>query len=145
MFENIDELLQKVGEEMIRCSQDYNWLELYYTIQLEGEGVTKSTFKYMDENGDIKDVDFFGKDCKLSNYFESIYQTMTKDTDKHKWNRAKATLTSDNKLNIKYEWDQELADEIAEYAKKYPGTITLEEAMESIEKITWKRSMVAIK
>jgi len=43
---------------------------------------------------------------------------MTAQTDKHKWNRAKATLTSDMQLNIKFEWDQELADELERLSKE---------------------------
>jgi len=37
---------------------------------------------------------------------------MTIDSDKHKWNRAKVTLTNDMELNIKFRWDQALADEL---------------------------------
>lgn len=33
------------------------------------------------------------------------------------WNRAKFTLYPTGKFNVEFEWDQELADEIASHAK----------------------------
>lgn len=118
MFKNYDELMQKISKSLIDCSGNYDWIEIYYNIDLRSEGVTEDSCEYIAINGETKYISLFDEDFGLPKLFKSLYQTMTADTDKHKWNRAKATLTNDMKLNIKFEWDQELADELERLSKE---------------------------
>lgn len=112
MFENYDELMQKIAESLGECGNSIDWIEIYYNIDLRSEGVIEDQCKYLSINGNIENISLFEEDYGLPKYFRALYQTMTADTDKHKWNRAKVTLSNDMQLNIKFEWDQELADEL---------------------------------
>ncbi|MEA1880585.1 MAG: hypothetical protein U9N11_08070 [Campylobacterota bacterium] len=114
MFENYDEIMQKVGESIIQMSNSItDWQKIIVNVERTSEQSIEMDVDYIDYNGEnqyFNDFnDFFSE---TSDIFHKLYQTMTTDTDKHKWNRAKVTLTNDMQLNIKFEWDQELADEL---------------------------------
>ena len=118
MFENFDELMKKIANALME-SVDNDWIEIMLNIERTSSEHMGLNAEYITQDGDIKYISFFDNDYGLFNLFESLYQTMTADTDKHKWNRAKVTLNSDGELNIKFEWDQELEDELKELAKEY--------------------------
>jgi hypothetical protein len=133
MFKNAENLYQKIAESLMELSNNINkdWLEIYYTIDLRNEGVIEDSCEYLSANGENKYISLFDNDYGLPKLFKELYQTMTVDTDKHKWNRAKVTLTNDGKLNIKFEWDQELADELKrledEYDPRWDDSLSQEE------------------
>lgn len=118
MFEGIEEVYQNIAEALIQSVHD-TWVEIVLNIERTSTNHSKIDAEYLTNNGDTKYISFFDNDYGLFIFVEQLYQTMTKDTDKHKWNRAKVTLTNDGKLNIKFEWDQELADELEALSKEY--------------------------
>ena len=130
MFEGIEEIYQNIAEALIESVEDA-WMEIVLNIERTSTNHSTIDAEYLTDNGDIKYISFFDNDFGLFNFIEQLYQTMTKDSDKHKWNRAKVTLTNDGKLNIKFEWDQELEDELEalskEYDPRWDDTLTQEE------------------
>ena len=130
MFENMDDILQDISNVLMKyLNEEHTKLELFFKRTDGSSGfhgnIYNSNGKKSPLNIDDYDDDF------LFDHFESLYQTMTKDSDKHKWNRAKVTLTSDGKLNIKFEWDQELEDELKrleeEYDPRWDETLSVQE------------------
>jgi len=120
MFENYDELMQKIGTSIIQMSEFINdWQKIIINIERTSDKSIEMDVDYIDNNRDIKYFnDYNNFFSETSDIFHALYQTMTADTDKHKWNRAKVTLANDIKLNIKFEWDQELADELERLSKE---------------------------
>ena len=118
MFKNYDEILQRISEKLMNYL-DEKFLEITLDVERTSENSIGYTGMYINFNGDEKNLDFWNKSLKLQSEFHKLYQTMTAESDKHKWNRAKVTLTNDGKLNIKFEWDQELADELEALSKEY--------------------------
>ena len=116
MFQNIEEINNAIGQALYD-SVNEDWVEIQMNIKLGIESIGYRA-TYMATNGEIKQIDFWDNDFGLPNKFKKLHQTMTAQTDKHKWNRAKATLTDDMKLNIQFEWDQELADELERLNKE---------------------------
>jgi hypothetical protein len=117
MFKNIDEFYQNIAEALMK-SVDDDWLGITLNVERTSSQHMKLDAEYLTQNGDTKYISFFDDDYGLFKLFEALYQTMTADTDKHKWNRAKVILTNDMKLNIKFEWNQELADELERLNKE---------------------------
>jgi len=118
MSENFDDIMNKISNLLKKYLKDeIGNVELAFKKTDGSSGFYANLYNY---NGEriplsINDED----DDIIYDSFESLYQTMTADTDKHKWNRAKVTLNSDGELNIKFEWDQELEDELKKLAKEY--------------------------
>ena len=108
MFKDIQNIQNSIGQKLYEFL-DKTWVEISLDVKLGKESVGY-TGKYLTPYGDEKNLDLWNKDLNLRDAFISLYQTMTADTDKYKWNRAKVALTDDEKLNIKFEWDQELVD-----------------------------------
>jgi hypothetical protein len=131
MFNTDNEIYQHIVNVLCNCVQE-NWIEIKFHIdRTSSNHIGLSQANYFDENYDRKDLDGW---CILDNTtkaFEALYQIMTAETDKHKWNRLVVTLIKDGDLNVKFEWDQELADEIEKASKEYDprwdDTLTLEE------------------
>lgn len=131
MFNTDSEIYQYIVDALHKCVKE-DWIELRFDIDRDTENsIGLSKAKYFDENYDEKKLD--GR-CILNNTseaFEFLYQIMTQETDKNKWNRLKVTLIKDGDLNIKFEWDQELADEYeracTEYDPRWDNTLTPEE------------------
>ena len=118
MFEGIEKIYQNIAEALIK-SVDKDWLEIILNVERTSPNHLKLDAEYLAEDNNIEYISFFDNDYGLFEFLEELYQAMTKDSDKHKWNRAKVTLTNDGKLNIKFEWDQELADELEALSKEY--------------------------
>lgn len=117
MFKNIDDILKGITDSLANSVKD-EWIEINFNVKVT-DGSVGYSGKYLTIDGNYKQIDFWDNDYDLPKYFKNLYQAMTKDSDKHKWNRAKVTLTNDGKLNIKFEWDQELADELEALLKEY--------------------------
>ena len=118
MFENYDELMQKIANELQEY-MDEEFIEITLEIERGSNDAIGYTGKYLDVFGEEKQLLSMDKDLDIGDLFHELYQTMTADTDKHKWNRAKVTLSSDGELNIKFEWDQELEDELKRLSQEY--------------------------
>ena len=120
MFEKYDELLHEITELLLEGSLDLNnWTEIIINIERPSSDSIGVQAEYLDSNGEI--VHISGRKI-LNNKFElfhELYQAMTAQTDKHKWNRAKVTLDKDGKLNIKFDWDQEPVEELEELSNEY--------------------------
>ena len=110
MFKDIENIQNTIGQKLYEFL-DKTWIEISLDVEL-GEESVGYTGKYLTKYGDAKNLDLWNKDLNLHDEFRTLYQTMTAQTDKHKWNRAKVTLSNDMQLNIKIEWNQELADEL---------------------------------
>jgi hypothetical protein len=117
MFENYDELMYEVAQTLYDY-MDEDFIEIVLEVERPSGDSIGFTGDYLNSEGEKKYLDFWEKDLEIGDTFHAIYQTMTAETDKHKWNRAKATLTDEMKLNIEYEWDQELADELERLSKE---------------------------
>ena len=120
MFENYDELMQKIGKTLFERSKDLNdWIKLIVNIERPSSSSISVQAEYLTSDG----TTIYTSARKLLNnqfnLFHELYQTMTADTDKHKWNRAKVTLNNNGELNIKFEWDQELEDELKRLSQEY--------------------------
>jgi len=76
-----------VFEDSVRCSGNY----------IPIEGASSISFSVSDDAFDD---------------FEELHE-ITTEGDSNQWNRAKFKLTPDGKFSIDFEWDQELADEVA--------------------------------
>jgi hypothetical protein len=116
MFENYDEIMQKIANALTESVND-DWIEIELKIKVTS-GSVGYRGKYLNENANFEQIDFWENNYGLPKLFRKLHQTMTADTDKHKWNRAKVTLSNDMQLNIKFEWDQELADELERLSKE---------------------------
>ncbi|HFQ60796.1 MAG TPA: DUF600 family protein [Epsilonproteobacteria bacterium] len=117
MFKNIDDILKDITDSLTNSVKD-EWIEINFDAKVT-DGSVGYSGKYLTIDGNYKQIDFWDNDYNLPKYFKNLYKTMTKESDKHKWNRAKVTLTNDGKLNIKFDWDQELADELEALSKEY--------------------------
>jgi hypothetical protein len=109
--------MQKIANALTESVND-DWIEIELNIKVTS-GSVGYRGKYLNENANSEQIDFWENDYGLPELFRSLHQTMTADTDKHKWNRAKVTLTDEMNLNIKFEWDQALQDEIDRVSKEY--------------------------
>jgi 6-pyruvoyl-tetrahydropterin synthase len=131
MFKNTENIYQSIAEALMDSVGNNDWIEITLNTERTSSSHMKLDTEYLKQNGDIEYISLFDNDYGLFNLFEKLYQTMTAETDKHKWNRAKATLTNDGKLNIKFEWDQELADELKrledEYDPRWDDSLSQEE------------------
>jgi hypothetical protein len=117
MFANSNEINNAIGQALIDSSTGKDWIEIVLDIEMGIESVELSE-QYLSTDGEIKYISLFDNDFGLFDNFRKLHQTMTAQTDKHKWNRAKVTLSNDMQLNIKFEWDQELADELERLSKE---------------------------
>ncbi len=119
MFETDSEIYQFIVDDLNNIA-DKNWVMITLDVRRNGEGHIGLGGEYINNIGETKQLlDVWKENNNLSKGLHSLYQIMTVETDKHKWNRLKATLIKDEDLNIKFDWDQELADELEEAGKKY--------------------------
>ena len=118
MFKNNDEYMQKIADTLYEY-MDEEFIDIVLEIERCSGDSIGYTGEYLDRYGKKQQLLSWEKDLDFGDLFHELYQTMTADTDKHKWNRAKVTLTDDKKLNIKFEWDQELVDELEEAGREY--------------------------
>ena len=116
MFENYNELMSSIAEALYE-SVNEDWHSITISVERGIESIQIDGY-FLDINNEEKEPDLMSIFMKTRNLFRELYQTMTVETDKHKWNRAKATLTDEMKLNMEFEWDQELADELERLSKK---------------------------
>ncbi len=132
MFKTDTEIFQFIVEDLYRLEDDW----IYITLEVEREdGVFGHTGEYINSVGDTKWLlDSWKANRNLSTAFHRLYEIMTESNDKHKWNRAKLTLENGGELNIKFEWDQEMADETErlsnEYDSRWDDSLTQEEKNE---------------
>jgi hypothetical protein len=87
MFQNYDEIMQRIANIL------FNYLkEDFIEINLEVERPSGSSIgykgNYINFFGDNKYLDFWEEGLDIGNMFHDLYQTMTAQTDKHKWNRV---------------------------------------------------------
>lgn len=109
----IDEIYLQIAQAIVdEIKEEWVVATINATI-LNNYGGFKCVYK-KDENADI-DYDF-DISFKTFEAFEKLHKITTEDGGSD-WNRAKFTLYPTGKFNVEFEWDQELADEIASHAK----------------------------
>ncbi|MGI9280230.1 MAG: immunity protein YezG family protein [Endozoicomonas sp.] len=106
MDKTVDEVYASIGQQIAGAISEY-WSEAWLTVEFfedaadfKGEYSSKSELKYYEVPDDIFDD------------FERLYE-ITTEGESNRWNKAKFTLYPTGKFNIDFEWDQDLADEIA--------------------------------
>ena len=81
-------------------------------------GTVELTGYYINQNSDKKWLDIFNINLDDS-YIHKLYTiTQTHPPIHTNWNRAKFILYPDNKVKMKYIWDQALQDEVDKYNKE---------------------------
>jgi len=137
MFDSDTEIYQFIGNAL-RSVVNNDWNEIVLNVELT-EGSIGYNGQYLDSKGNKDQYDLFSLDDNLNDAFEELYQMMTAKSDKHKWNKAKVTLTHNGDFNIKFDWDQEMYDEIErlnnEYDPRWDDTLTKEEKIKAYEKV----------
>ena len=129
MFKTDSDIYQFIVDDLNRLDDD--WVMI--TLKVE-RGITSIGYggEYINSLGDENQLlAVWDYDRNLSKAFHSLYKMMTEETDKHKWNRLVVTLIKDGDLTIKFNWDQELADELKkaqeEYDPRWDDSLTQEE------------------
>ena len=109
MFNTDTEIFQFIVEDLYRLEDDW----VYITLEVEREDdVLGYNGEYITDLGETKWLfEVWEEDRRLFKAFHRLYEVMTQENDKHKWNKAKVTLENGGNFNIKFEWDQEMADE----------------------------------
>ena len=137
MFETDSEIYQFIVDDLNRLDDD--WVMITLEVELDvmpNEDVDLTsigfTGEYINSMGETKWLlEIWKKDRLLGKAFKALYKIMTKETDKHKWNRLVVTLIKDGDLNIKFDWDQSWQDELVkaqnEYDPRWDDTLTEEE------------------
>ena len=109
----IDEIQLQIAQAIVdEIKEEWAVATINATI-LNNYGGFKCVYK-KDENADVDyDFDIIFKTFEA---FEKLHKITTEDGGSD-WNRAKFTLYPTGKFNVEFEWDKELADEIASHAK----------------------------
>jgi hypothetical protein len=81
-------------------------------------GTVELTGYYISEADEKKWLDIFNINLSDSYIHELYTITQTQPPIHTNWNRAKFILYPDNKVNIKYIWDQALQDAVDKYNKE---------------------------
>lgn len=131
MFNTDSEIYQFIVDDL-RNITDKDWVMITLNVKRTEVDCIGLNGEYINNIGETVDIfKAWEEDDKLYKAFEALYQIMTKETDKHKWNRLEITLENGGELNIKFEWDQELFDEIErlnnQYDPRTDKTLTQEE------------------
>ena len=131
MFKTDSEIYQLIADDLYNI-RDADWIMTTLNVERTSSNVIGYSGEYITNFGETKQLlNVWDEGDDLDDALESLFQIMTSETDKHKWNRLKITLENGGDLNIKFEWDQELADEIEklsnEYDPRWDNTLTQEE------------------
>lgn len=108
----IDEIYSSIAQNMID-NLPPTWLESFIDIERDADDAIELSGGYSSLDSEFTSFRFRDFDDRIVNDFHEIYNIMTEEGDHHKWNRAKFKLTPDNKFSIDFDWDQNLADEVA--------------------------------
>ena len=137
MFTTDSEIFQHIGE-VLHKSVEGKWIKIEVEFE-RTEGSIGCHGKFISYSGEKKYPNGRYILNNTSDALEELYQMMTAKSDKHKWNKAKVTLTNEGDFNIKFDWDQEMYDEIErlnnEYDPRWDDTLTKEEKIEAYEKM----------
>ena len=124
MFTTDSEIYQFIVDDLNRLED--NWVMITLKVKLgimPNEDVIRSIGyrgEYIDNLGETKWLfKYWEEDRLLGKAFKALYKIMTKETDKHKWNRLVVTLIKDGDLDIKFEWDQSYQDELIKAQEAY--------------------------
>ena len=104
---NIDEVYHAIAQNIVQAIEaDWKHAEVCFERDEDYGGFKCS---YSDSEGKLSDFD-----VSYSTYknFKQLH-LITSEDESNRWNKAKFTLYPTGKFNIDFEWDQDLADEIA--------------------------------
>jgi hypothetical protein len=108
MARTIDAVYQSIAQNMVDAIPK-SWNSSLLDVEFNGDSAEfDATFETSDGQTEDFDVEY-----QVFKDFKELYSIMTEEGDHHKWNRATFKLTPDNKFSIDFDWDQELADEVA--------------------------------
>lgn len=108
----IDEIYDSIGQNMID-NLPSEWSEAFIDVERDADDAIELGGGYLSLDSEFTSFKFRNFDRRIVDDFHEVYAIMTEEGDQHKWNRAKFKLTPDGKFSIDFDWDQELADEIA--------------------------------
>tara|TARA_Y100001973_G_C5194020_1_gene332951 strand:+ start:297 stop:632 length:336 start_codon:yes stop_codon:yes gene_type:complete len=108
----IDDIYLKISQHIVDTI-DANWAVAIIKSEVHQGAAHFNCVYKEDENSDL-DYDF-DSSFELFEAFERLHK-ITTEGGENDWNRAKFTLHPTGKFDIEFQWDQELADEIASYA-----------------------------
>ncbi len=108
----IDDIYLSIAQHLSSCI-DESWADTTLEVEREADDVIGFTGIYNSIAGQQKNLSVGKLDDQVDDDFDELYAIMTEEGDEHKWNKAKFKLTPDGKFSIDFDWDQELADEVA--------------------------------
>ena len=108
----IDEIYNSIAQNMVD-NLPLEWSEAFINVVRSASDALKLSGGYSSLDSDFNSFKFRNFDRRITDEFHDIYAIMTEEGDQHKWNRAKFKLTPGGKFSIDFDWDQELADEVA--------------------------------
>jgi len=108
MNRSIDAVYESIAQNMADAIPR-DWNSALLEVEFSDDSAEfDATFETLDGQSEDFDVEY-----QVFKDFKELHSIMTEETDQHKWNRAKFKLTPDGKFSIDFDWDQELADEVA--------------------------------
>lgn len=140
MFANDNEIYEYIGKILNQSVQD-EWINIEVDIE-RTDGSIGLNSKYISHSGEKKYPNGRYILNNTRDAFEELYQMMIRKNKIHKWNRVKVTLSNEDNFNIKFEWDQELYDEIEklnnEYDPRWDDSLSQEEKIEKYNEMIAK-------
>jgi hypothetical protein len=112
MLRTINEVYECIAQHLMDCV-DNNWSHITFNVERSAGDVIEYTGIFNTLENKEEYLDVFELDNHVGDDFHELYSIMTEEGDQHKWNRAIFKLTPDGKFSIDFDWDQELADEVA--------------------------------
>jgi len=108
----IDDIYTSIAQYLSACI-DEDWADITLEVEREADNVIGFTGGYNSITGEQKNLSVGKLNEQVDDDFDEIYCIMTEEGEQNKWNRVKFKLTPDGKFSIDFDWDQELADEVA--------------------------------
>ncbi|WP_161787483.1 immunity protein YezG family protein [Endozoicomonas numazuensis] len=102
----IDDVYAGIGQQIADAISD-DWSEAWLFVEFFEDAAN-----FKGEYNSNSERKFFKVGYKAYKSFKKLYE-ITTEGESNRWNRAKFTLYPTGKFNINFEWDQDLADEIA--------------------------------
>lgn len=101
---------ERIGQYIVNNIEDNEWQKAFLFIDIVERSVGLRG-EYVDSAGKEKSFDTAG-DFQLAKSILDFWNVSNVNPG-NKWNRTKATLTSEYEMTLEYFWDQQLADEVS--------------------------------
>ena len=108
----VDELYKSIALNILQNidSNHASWEKAFIEVERDADDAIELGGGYTLGNN-FSSFDFREFDRRIIKDFHMLHK-ITTDNNSNLWNKARYTLYPDGKFDIKFEWDQSLADEI---------------------------------